>query len=129
MKKRSVAAVIILTLITCGIYGVYWAYVVADGLRKESDKIRLSPAIYLVLMLFVSGAAMALLGYEANDSINDIKLRRGAKTDDNLVLWTVLSAFLPIVTMGLVQNEINHLPEEPKAENWTVNEEGPAETL
>ncbi|MBE6546129.1 MAG: DUF4234 domain-containing protein [Ruminococcaceae bacterium] len=129
MKKRSVAAVIILTLITCGIYGVYWAYVVADALKKESEKIRISPAIYLVLMLFVSSAAMALLGYEANDVINDIKLRRGAKTDDNLILWVVLGAFLPIVVIGLIQNEINHLPEAPKAEEWTVNEEGPAETL
>ncbi len=111
MKKRSVAAVVILSLITCGIYGIYWTYVVTRDLQEASGvQSRLSPALLTVLMAFASSAGGALLGYDCDATINALKIQRGSRANDNLVLWVVLGAFLPIVTTALIQNEINNLP-------------------
>ena len=35
LKNRSVALVIILSLVTCGIYGLYWIYVTAEALENN----------------------------------------------------------------------------------------------
>ena len=111
MKKRSVAAVVILNIITCGIYGVYWGYVACRDLQKESGVSKIPPIATMLLLLFVSAAGGALLGYDCNETVNAIKEQRGVNKSDNLVLWIVLGVLLPVVTMALVQNEINQLPE------------------
>lgn len=53
MQNRSVATVIVLTIITCGIYGLYWLYVTADGLEREGQTGQLAPVIQLILALGV----------------------------------------------------------------------------
>lgn len=109
MKKRSIAAVVILYLITCGIYGVYWTYVVCTDLQKESGVSKIPPVGTTLLMLFVSAVGGALLGWDCNETINVIKERRGLPKTDNSVLWIVLGVLLPVVTVALVQNEINQM--------------------
>ncbi len=114
MKKRSVAAVVILSLITCGIYSIYWTYVTTKGLQEESGvRSRLSPALLTILMAFASSAAGALLGFDCDATINALKVQRGTHPSDNFVLWVVFGAFIPVVTIGMVQNEINNLPDRP----------------
>ena len=99
MKKRSVAAVVILTLITCGIYGYYWLFVTARDLQKESGTSEISPVVTLLLSLFVSVAGTALLGFDTNTTVNALKAQRGMKQEDNKVLWIVLGAIIPIVLL------------------------------
>ena len=113
MKKRSVAAVVILTLITCGIYGYYWLFVTARDLQKESGTSEISPVVTLLLSLFVSVAGTALLGFDTNTTVNALKAQRGMKQEDNKVLWIVLGAIIPIVLYGLIQNEVNHILDQP----------------
>ena len=53
MRQRSIPICIILSLITCGIYGIYWAY----KMGEKVDIIRGTPGqntnlIYLLLELF-----------------------------------------------------------------------------
>ena len=35
MKERNIAVSIILTIITCGIYGLYWCAVINDELKEN----------------------------------------------------------------------------------------------
>lgn len=111
MKKRSVAAVVILNIITCGIYGVYWAYVMCRDLQQESGVSKIPPVATTLLLLFVSPAGGALLGYDCNETVNAVKEQRGVPKADNLILWLLLGVFIPVVTMALVQYEVNNLPE------------------
>ncbi len=113
MKKRSVAAVIILSIITCGIYMIYWTYVTCESLQKESGISKLPPILIMLLMLFVSPAGGALLGWDCNETVNIIKTKKGLPTKDNSVLWIVLGAIIGIVTVGLVQYEVNQLLDAP----------------
>lgn len=45
MKQRSVATVIILSIVTCGIYALYWLYVTAEDLENEGQTGSVSPTV------------------------------------------------------------------------------------
>lgn len=107
MQNRSVATVIILTIITCGIYGLYWVYVTAEALEKEGQTGQMAPAIQLVLSLFWFGGLF--VGMAADKNLNSIKARRGLPTTDNQVVYILIGLIIPIVLYGIIQNEINQL--------------------
>lgn len=109
LTKRSVASVVILTIITCGIYGCWWAYVTLTALQAEGKNTSIPPIVTVLLLLFVGAAGGALLGYDADVNINEIKKARGLNTTDNKVLWIVLGVLIPVVSIALIQNEINGL--------------------
>lgn len=106
MTKRSVAMVIILTLVTCGIYGWYWLYTTSTELQRESGQSQLSPIAILLLSIFLGTIGYALFGYDSAKCIDSLNARRGI-TSDNTVLYIILGLFIPIVLVGIVQNEIN----------------------
>lgn len=108
IQKRSVLSVILLSIVTCGIYMVWWTYVTCSALQREGGKTSIPPVVTTLLMLF-TGFGGILLGIDADDNVNAIKAARGMYTTDNKVLWIVLGFFFPIVTVGLVQHEINQI--------------------
>lgn len=109
IQKRSIVSVILFSIITCGIYGLYWMYQVAKELQLATGKSQFSPAIILVLGLFISPVGFVLLAMECNDRLNDIRAAKGMPPADNMVLWVVLGILLPIVQVALIQNEINQV--------------------
>lgn len=109
MQNRSIATVIILTIITCGIYGWYWVYVTADALEKEGQTGQLAPIVQLILVLFTGPIGYLFFGMAADKNLNAAKTKRGLPTSDNSVAYILLGLIIPIVLVGMVQNEINQL--------------------
>ena len=117
MTRRSVAAVIVLSLITCGIYMLYWIFVTCRDLQKESGRSEFPYLGIFLLSLFTGNAGGALMGLDADTCINTVKARRGLATENNRVLWTVLGAIIPIVIVGLIQHEINQILDNTPTSN------------
>ena len=110
LKNRSIASVIILTIVTCGIYGLYWVYDTMHGLELTSGKESgVNAMACLLLCIFVAPVGYILFGLGANEQLNMIKEQRGIPTEDNQVMYMILGFFLPIVLIPLVQDEINKL--------------------
>ncbi len=107
LKNRNIALVIILSIITCGIYQLYWLWVTISALDSEGQNSNMPAVAQFILMFFYVG--FILFGLNADANINAIKAKRGIPTSDNKVLYIVLGIFLPIVLVCLVQNEINKL--------------------
>lgn len=113
MKHRSIATVILLTFVTCGIYGLWWVYTTAEELDREvGEPGKFSPVVLIVLCLLAGVVGYALFGMQMNDSLNKIREHKGLSQVDNQVLYIVLGLFIPIVLIVLVQNEINKLDDE-----------------
>lgn len=107
LKERNVVTVILLSIVTCGIYSLYWTYVTMDALDKEGQASNM-PVIAQFLLLFVY-VGYILFGINADANINAIKEKKGVATADNKVLWLILGLVFPIALIALIQNEINQL--------------------
>lgn len=49
IKRRDIAVSIILSLVTCGIYGIYWFITLTDDMGKLSNDTRLKGGICFLL--------------------------------------------------------------------------------
>ena len=107
LKNRSVAMVIILSIVTCGIYSLYWAYVTVTALDEEGNASNM-PAIvqFILFFLYVGYIVFAI---NANNNLNAIRAKKGLPEKDQMVIYLLLGIFIPIVLVALVQNEINEL--------------------
>lgn len=112
MKKRGVASVIIFTLISCGIYSLYWVWQVMKAFDDEVGPGKLNAAVILILCLLTGPIGWTLFGYAANQSLNKLREKKGLPTVDNEILYIIIGLFIPIVLIGLVQNEVNGLAED-----------------
>lgn len=107
LTKRGVASVVLLTIITCGFYGIWWTWVTCNALQEESKLNRIPPVLTVLMLFLNSSVGGALLGLDADETINAIKASRGIPQTDNKVLWIVLGMFVPVAVVGLAQHEIN----------------------
>jgi hypothetical protein len=62
-KRRSAGLVILLTIVTCGIWAIVWAYQNGDELQRFSGK-GLGGVVHLLVTIFVSPVTMFLLASE-----------------------------------------------------------------
>ena len=112
MQKRSVATVVILSIITCGIYTIVMSYIIINEMEREGAKPAVPSVVVLLLMIFAGSVGGALLGYAGNDALNQIRRQWGLPEQDNLVLWLVLGIFFPLITLALIQNSVNYTLDE-----------------
>lgn len=109
LTKRSVASVIVFSILSCGIYAVWWTYVTCTDMQTQGHKTSIPPVLTMLMMLFFSNIGGALLGLDADDNLNAIKAQHGMPQTDNKVLWILMGVLIPYVTIGLVQYEINNM--------------------
>lgn len=107
VKKRSVAAVIILSIVTCGIYSLYWHWCAINELHEAGKSSNMEPIIqFLLFFVYVGGI---LFGINATENLNAIRRSKGIPEKDDKVLYIVLYIIFPIAAMALIQNEMNAL--------------------
>ncbi len=107
--KKSVATVIILTFVTCGIYGLFWYWNAIKELHSAGGESlgNLDPVVqFILLFVYVGGVFFAI---NANNNLNAVKRMRGIPETDNQVLYIILSLICPIILVALVQDEMNKL--------------------
>ena len=110
LKQRGVVEVILLTIITCGIYGIYWVYDTLNGMEQiTGHQSSANSVVCLLLCIFFPSIGYLLFGMAADEQINIIKASRGIPAVDNKVMYMILGFFLPIVLIPIVQDEINKL--------------------
>lgn len=105
IKNRNIVVAIILTIVTCGIYGIYWTVCLA----RESVSVK-DPAdnalLEIILMLF-----LPFLGFfMAEKKFAEGCAEKGIAHTDNSILYLILGLVgLGIVNFCMMQNELNKL--------------------
>ena len=112
IQNRSIATCIILSIVTCGIYGIYWFVCMVNDLNTASKCPQdTSGGMVFLLSIVTCGIYMIYWLYKSGDKINYIRQRNGATTDNNTgLLYMLLAIFgLSIVSWCLMQNELNNV--------------------
>lgn len=103
LKKRSIGMCIVLTLITCGFYSLFWLVGLANDFAAKNNK----PAEggKVILLSFITfGIYFIIWNYKMGDSIE----QAGGKNEGTIYL--VLAIFgLSLISLALMQAEENKL--------------------
>lgn len=109
MKQRSIPVCIILALITCGIYSLYWMIVMTDDVNRLSGRQRPSGGTALLLTIITCGIYGYYWAYQMGEALYSAKAQRGIAGSSNGVLYLILEIIFPIIGWCLMQDEINKL--------------------
>lgn len=106
MKERNIAVSIILTIVTCGIYGLYWCACVNDELKHEAKEDGFTSGGMVILLSIVTcGIYTIYWSYKMGEFVDKTK---NAKDSNTAILYLILSLIgMDIVIYALIQNELN----------------------
>jgi hypothetical protein len=105
IKPRNIVTAIILSLVTCGIYAIYWAIMLAReavSVKDENDGAMLE----IVLMIF-----LPLVGfYLAEKKLSEGCQAKGIEHKDNSIMYLIFGLVgLGIVNYCMMQNDLNKI--------------------
>ncbi len=114
MTQRNIAVSIVLTIFTCGIYGIAWFIMLNDDVRSASKDYEMpSGGIAFLLTLVTCGIYGIYWAYKMGKAVTVAKQEAGLPATDNSVLYLVLQIFgFAIVNYALIQNEMNTIAQK-----------------
>ena len=113
IQKRNLALYIILTLVTCGLFGIYWFCTLNDDTNKVSGHPEAMGGIAAFLLSIVTCGIYGLVWmYNMGTRIDEAKTKRGMPSGNTGTLYLILA----IVGFGwvaeiILQSELNKLAE------------------
>jgi hypothetical protein len=107
-KIRNPAAVLVFSIITCGIYALYWIYSFANELKNYLGKTEISPGLELFLCIICFPYALYWL-YRYGEYMKEAQIKAGVTVDNDLpILFLILGLFgLFVVSMMIMQMKVN----------------------
>lgn len=115
LKEKNIAVAIILSLITCGIYGIIWFINLTDDAAYINEDRSFSGGKAFLFTLITCGIYAIYWNYKMGKTLYEGKTKRGLPASDNSVLYLILCIFgLGIVNYCLMQNDINQVASQAK---------------
>lgn len=109
-KERNIATSVILTIVTCGIYGLYWLVCLTDEVNREADEKLPAGGTTLLLTIVTCGIYGYYWAYKMGKNVQNISAKNNIEAADNSVLYLVLEIVgLGIVDFCLIQSDLNKL--------------------
>ena len=112
VPERNIALYLILTIITCGLFGLYWLVCLVNDLNTAAGTPTDTNGITVLLLTIVTCGIYGLYWmFKAGEKVSIIKRNRGIPdSGNNGILYLVLQLIgLGIINYCLIQNEINQV--------------------
>ncbi len=109
--RRSILAGILLAIITCGIYSLYWQYKQMDTLNAWLGRNDYSFWLWFFVCILTCGLFGIYYEYKMACGINEIQHNKGMYVDSSLPVICVLLAIfgVGIASLAIQQYQINKL--------------------
>ena len=111
IERRNIAVCIVLTLVTCGIYGIYWIVCLTNDVNTVSGDVNGTSGGMVVLLTIVTCGIYGIYWtYKQGEKLDFTKNNRGIPSSNSGVLYLILQIFgFGIIAYALMQNELNKL--------------------
>lgn len=111
ITKRNIGLAILFSVITCGIYGIYWMVVVTDDTNKSVNDINgTSGGIAVLLSIVTCGIYGIYWAYKEGEKLDNAKNMRGIPSSNSNILYLVLAILgLSIIAIALMQDSLNKI--------------------
>ncbi|WP_314164162.1 DUF4234 domain-containing protein [Lachnoanaerobaculum gingivalis] len=113
LQRKNIVTCIILSIVTCGFYSLYWLYCIVTDINTISeDPNAMSPVLVIILSFVTCGLYFLYWVYKAGSLLDQKMIETGRTAESRSVLYVVLALFcFAIVTYALMQDTINQLAE------------------
>lgn len=114
MKKeniKSIPMLVILSVVTCGIYYLYWIYKTTELIKNFMDNQEINPTLELILCFIIPFYQLYWYYKYSKVIYKDMTSKVGMdNTEDSSILLLVLSLFgLGIISAAIVQDKLNSI--------------------
>lgn len=113
IKQRNVALSIVLTIITCGLYGIYWEVCMVDDVNRLTGKEDAKSGIIVFLLSLITCNIYWMYWlFKTGETIDLEKSKKGLPSSNRGLVYLILTFFaLGIVADAILQSDINGLAE------------------
>ena len=111
IQKRNAALYFVLSIVTCGIFGLYWFYTLNNDTNKISGHPEAMGGVVALLLTIVTCGIFTLFwAYNMGTRIDEAKVKRGLPSGNLGTIYLILTIFgLVWVAELLLQGELNRL--------------------
>lgn len=106
---RSIPMLVVLNIVTCGIYYAYWLYKTTDEIKNFMERDDINPTLELVLSIVTCGL-YTFYWYYKYGKILYLEMTKKAgmdSTEDSTVLLIVLNLFMYVIACAIFQDKLN----------------------
>ena len=112
IQEKNIAICVILSIVTCGIYALYWLYCIAENSNRvlvaTGRQAGTSAGMVVLLSIITCGLYEIYFWYKVCTNLSNIQFKNGYQVTDNSILCLILAIFkLSVVSMCIVQDQIN----------------------
>ena len=112
-KQQAIVPIgigIVLTIITCGIYGLFWQYKQINVLNAWLGRSEFDFVTWLVLSIVTCGIFAVYYEYKMAKGINEVQEHNGLRVHDELALICLLLTVFGfgLVSIAIQQADINN---------------------
>ena len=121
INKRKIGVCILLSIVTLGIYQIYWEYLLVKN-TKAIRKDESSCTGEMLCLIFVPFYSL-FWWFTRGKIVKDEFTKQGYSAIGNEIAYLILGIFgLGIVSMAIMQNDFNSLPSESTPSESTLSE-------
>lgn len=112
-ETRNPLLVVLLSIVTCGIYWIIWAYMISEEINRAFGEKKIDPVIFFILGIFCFPLIFVGM-YKVDEAMFELNNRAGLPANKNFIIWLLLSLLgVGSVFMGYqVQEQLNILWEK-----------------
>ena len=109
-EKRDPIMVLILGILTCGIYSIYWVYKTSSEIKDALGREDINPALDAVLSLLTCYIWLIYLAYRYPQLLLQLQERAGQPRND-ISLVSLLLAIVGLIPISffMIQSELNNV--------------------
>ena len=111
INKRDIATQIILTVITCGLYSLYWIVTITDDVNMLNEDDNNTSGITVVLLsILTCGLYLIYWNYDIGRKLYQLGNKYDKQISDNSIIYLILSIIQAnLVNLILMQSDLNKL--------------------
>lgn len=115
MTKREPWIVVVLGLVTCGLYLLYWQYVTTEELKTSTGRNDLNPVLDLILGFVTCGIWVVYVSYRNAQVVHEQFVRHSLQHEDKSTLIVILyvaalfNGLTALIAPMILQDEYNKM--------------------
>lgn len=108
IQRKSIGLCIVLSIVTCGIYSLYWLYCLAEDVNLVTARPGPSGGAVLLLSIVTCNIYGLYWLYRSGDDLDRQRVNQGQMPGHLGILYLLLAVFgFGIISYALMQSELN----------------------